>query len=74
MSGILVFIGAHWVAILPWVYMAVTAAFITMPLPGTKFDGQAMYRWIYDALHQFANLRNQRPTLPAETSANLKLQ
>ena len=68
------FIALHWWAIVPWAYMAVTAAFITMPLPGTKLDGQALYRWIYDAVHQFANLRNQRPIVPAEMPANLKQQ
>jgi hypothetical protein len=72
MNGLVAFIGAHFWAIVPWMYMAVTAAFLTMPLPGTKLDGQALYRWIYDAAHQFANLRNQRPTVPGENPANLK--
>jgi hypothetical protein len=71
-ESILNFIALHWWAIVPWVYMAVTAAFITMPLPGAKLDGQALYRWIYDAVHQFANLRNQRPTAPGENPANFK--
>ena len=68
------FMELHWIALLPWAYMGVTALFITMPIPGTKLDGQALYRWVYDSVHQFANLKNQRPTLPAETPDSTKPQ
>ena len=68
MSNLFVFVSAHWGAILPWVYMGLTALFVTMPQKGSKFDGQALYGWFYDAVHQFANLSTrERPTLPAQT-------
>ena len=62
MSLLLSFVSAHWSALLPWVYMAATALAITMPEPGTKINGAALYQWLYDAVHQFANLRNPRDT------------
>ncbi len=71
MHDILAFLVAHWGVILPWAYMVATAAFVTMPEPGTRFDGQELYRWIYNAVHQFANLR---PTLPGASPANPKQQ
>ncbi len=76
LKSLMQFLGAHWAAILPWAYMGLTAFFVTMPQKGTRFDGQALYGWIYDAVHQFANLSTQaqRPTLPGESPANPKQQ
>lgn len=48
-----------------------TALVVTMPVPGSPFNWKTIYTWIYDAVHQFWNLRNPRtplPTLPAEAT------
>lgn len=43
-----------------------SAAFVTMPKPGTTFNLGALYAWFYDAVHQYANLRSkENPTRPA---------
>lgn len=67
MSSVVAFLAAHWGVIAVMGSMSLTAAFVTMPeqRPHTMDD---FYRWFYDAMHQFANLRNgQRPMLPAAT-------
>jgi hypothetical protein len=69
MGGLLQYLVDHWGYILPWVYMGTTALFVTMPPKGTKFDGEAVYGWFFDAVHQFANLSPQRPTLPPESAS-----
>jgi hypothetical protein len=73
MIGVIAFLGAHWVSIAAWSWLGLTAVGATMPemRPRTLDD---FYHWGYDAVHQFANLKNQRPTLPAATSGNLKQQ
>lgn len=42
-----------------------SAVFVSMPKPGTKFNLGVLYAWLYDAVHQYANLRKENPTLPA---------
>jgi hypothetical protein len=61
MSAFAAWLELHWAAIFPWVYMGATAAFITMPDPDEPANGRAFYRWFYDAVHQFANLRRAQP-------------
>jgi hypothetical protein len=68
------FVSQHWLAIMPWVWMILSAVFLTMPVPGTKFSVATLYAWFYDAVHQFANLRNQRVGTPAEIAAATKQQ
>jgi hypothetical protein len=71
MNGVLAFMGANWMSITAWSYLAFTAVGVTMPetRPRSVDD---FYRWFYDAVHQFANMKSPRPTLPAETPGNPK--
>jgi len=66
-SDLVLFLQANWGWLVFNGGLFLTAVFVTMPIPGTRLDGAALYRWFYDAVHQFANLR--RPTMPQETAA-----
>ncbi len=68
MKALLDFASAHGTIL----WLAFTAAIITMPPPGTRWNLGELYRWFYDWAHQFPNLKNARPTLPAETPGNPK--
>jgi hypothetical protein len=64
-NGFFQFLAAHWGVIALTGTMAATAVFVTMPAdpPRTAAD---LWHWFYDAVHQFANLRNQRPIHPSD--------
>lgn len=64
------FLIAHWDVVSLLGFQALTAFFVTMPdeLPGSVRD---LYHWFFDAVHQFANLRNMRfPTMPVLKSSD----
>ncbi len=63
MNGFFAFVTAHWGVLSLAGTMAATAVFVTMPQDPPKSWGD-LWHWFYDAVHQFANLKNQRPTLP----------
>lgn len=48
--------------ILAGAWMAVSAVIVTMPEPGTKLTWGALYAWLFDALHQFSNLKRTTGT------------
>lgn len=57
-------------AVEPLAWLAVSALVVTMPEPGSKFSPATLYRWLYEFLHQFSNMK--RPTAAVETTAREK--
>jgi hypothetical protein len=48
----------HWESITIFGGLLLTSTIRTMPPPGSVFNRATMYKWLYDNLHQFLNMRN----------------
>jgi hypothetical protein len=57
--GVMAFASEHWASLAAFGWLSFTALGVTMPeaRPHSLDD---FYRWFYDAVHQFANLKSQR--------------